>query len=537
MFKALMRVQLASVMASLMRSSKGNEKRSGGSAALIAVLFVFVAAILVFAFGAMFYAIAEPMHTMALDWFYFAMAALTAFALCFIGSVFTAQQQLFSARDNELLLAMPIKPKFILSSRMVMLLAINYALELLVMLPAAVIWGVKVGYSAAGVAALVLGILLLPMLVLTFTCIIAWVLAAVSSRMRNKTIVTMVLYLAFLAAYFYVYMNFNNILTGLIANSAQLAGGVAVVYPVYAFGQAIAGGDLPVVLVGGTLLHLAGFAACCAVPFAIVCAILSRSFLSVTMHRPTAKKIVYREQKLAVSSASGALLKKELRHFGANGMYILNASLGSILTIAAAVALIIYRDTLITVLGALPEGWTAALMTIALCFLCATDVISAPSISLEGKTLWLLKSLPVTPRTILMSKVNLHLTIALPPTLIASVCCIIALPMSAADAAAVVIVPALMTFISLYGVVINLRFPKFDYINETAVIKNSMSVMITMFASWAVLAAPVILYVIALDGVLTVTVYMYICAALLAAACAAMYIYLGRSGAARFAAL
>ena len=35
MFKALIRVQLASVMASLMRSSKGNEKRSGGSVNLI----------------------------------------------------------------------------------------------------------------------------------------------------------------------------------------------------------------------------------------------------------------------------------------------------------------------------------------------------------------------------------------------------------------------------------------------------------------------------------------------------------------------
>ena len=529
MFKALMKVQLASVIASLMRSSKGNEKRSAASGALIAVLFVFVAGVLVFAFGAMFYALAAPMHSVGLDWFYFAMAALTAFALCFIGSVFTAQQQLFSARDNELLLAMPIKPKFILGSRMVMLLAINYALELLVMLPAAVIWGVKVGYSAAGVAALVLGILLLPLLVLTFTCIIAWVLAAVSSRMRNKTIVTMVLYLAFLAAYFYVYMNFNNILTELITNSAQLAGGVAVVYPVYAFGQAIAAGNL---------LHMAGFAACCAVPFAVVYAVLSRGFLSVTMRRPVAKKLVYREQKLAVSSASAALLKKELRHFGANGMYILNASLGSILTIAAAVALIIYRDTLVAVLGELPQGWTAAFMTIALCFLCATDVISAPSISLEGKTLWLLKSLPVKPRTILMSKVNLHLVIALPPTLIASVCCIIALPMGAADAAAVVLVPALMTlFGALLGVVTNLRFPKFDYINETAVIKNSMSVMITMFASWGVLAAPVILYVAALDGVIGLTAYLYICAALLAAACAAMYVHLGRGGARRFESL
>ena len=35
MFKALMRVQIASVIASLMRSSKGNEKRSAASMALM----------------------------------------------------------------------------------------------------------------------------------------------------------------------------------------------------------------------------------------------------------------------------------------------------------------------------------------------------------------------------------------------------------------------------------------------------------------------------------------------------------------------
>ena len=529
MFKALLRVQLSSVIASLTRSSKGHEKRSAASTALIAVLFVFVVGVLVFACGAMFLVLAEPLDAIGLGWFYFALAALAAFALCFIGSVFTAQQQLFNARDNELLLAMPIPPRLILGSRMVMLLAIDYALELIVMLPAAVIWGVEVGYSGAGIASAVLGILLLPLLVLTFTCIIAWILAAVSSRMRNKTIVTMVLYLAFLAAYFYVYMNFNNILTSLIANSAALAQGFSAVYPVYAFGQSV---------VDGSLAHLAGFAACCIVPFAIVYAILSRGFLAVTTRRPTAKKAVYRERTLSVSSASSAMLKKELRHFAANGMYILNASLGSILTIAAAVALIIYRDTLMVFTELLPGGLTASFLIIALCFLCATDVISAPSISLEGKTLWLLKSLPVRPKAILMSKVNLHLVIALPPTLIASVVCVIALPMGAAEAAAVVLVPALMClFGALLGVVTNLRFPKFDYINETAVIKNSMSVMITMFASWAVLAAPIILYVVALDGVIDVTAYLYICAAILAIACAAMYAYLCRGGEKRFAAL
>ena len=419
MFKALMRVQLASVIASLMRSSKGNEKRSAASVALIALLFVFVIGVLAFAVGITFYVLAVPLNGAGLAWFYFAMAALTAFALCFIGSVFTAQQQLFSARDNELLLAMPVPPAQHTRLAHGDAAAHHYALELIVLLPAYIVWGVQIGFSAAGVIAAAAGALLLPLLVMCFTCLFAWILAAISARMRNKTVVTLVLSLLFLAAYFYVYMNLNDLLTAIVENSAAIAGAMSAVYPAYAFGQAIAEGDL---------IQLAGFAACCVVPFAIVYAILSRGFLAVTTRRPSAKKLVYRERALRVGSVRGALLRRELARFGANGMYILNAAMGSILTVAAAVALVIYRGTLIALLEPLPAGWTAALMAVALCFLCATDVISAPSISLEGKTLWLLKSLPVEARAILMSKVELHLVIALPPTLIASACCVIALP-------------------------------------------------------------------------------------------------------------
>ena len=58
MFKALLRVQLSSVIASLMRSSKGDKKRSVAGGAMIAVLFVFVALVLLFACGAMFHVLA-----------------------------------------------------------------------------------------------------------------------------------------------------------------------------------------------------------------------------------------------------------------------------------------------------------------------------------------------------------------------------------------------------------------------------------------------------------------------------------------------
>ena len=524
MLRILIKAQLQSVLASLTRTSKGKRLSVAGAVLLMA----FLAVIFLSFFGFTFYALALALPGMGLGWFYFALAAIMAFALGFIGSVFTAQQQLFAARDNELLLAMPIRPRDILGARMAVLLLLDYAFTLVVLLPAGVVWLMVVGGTAGGVFGFVLSALLLPLLIMCFTCLFAWLLALISSRMRNKTVVTLVLYLAFLAAYFYFYMNLQQLLTELIANSEQIAGAFVAVYPLYAFGQASL----------GSWLHIAGFAACCVIPFALVYAILSRGFLAVTTRRPSVKKLVYRERALKTSGVGAALLRKELGRFAANGMYILNAAMGSVLTIAAAVALIIYRDEAMQLLSVLPEGMGEGAVILALCFLNATDVISAPSISLESKTLWLLKSLPVPAWRILMAKVYLHLVIALPPTLIASACCCIALPFPPAGAAMVVLIPALTcVFGALLGVAVNLRYPKFDYINETAVIKNSMSVTVTLFGSWALLAAAALLYGLALHRVMGMTAYLYICAALLAALCAALYLSLRRSGARRFAEL
>ena len=524
MLRILIKAQLQSVLASLTRTSKGKRLSVAGAVLLMA----FLAVIFLSFFGFTFYALALALPGMGLGWFYFALAAIMAFALGFIGSVFTAQQQLFAARDNELLLAMPIRPRDILGARMAVLLLLDYALTLIVLLPAGAVWLMVVGGTAGGVFGFVLSALLLPLIIMCFTCLFAWLLALISSRMRNKTVVTLVLYLAFLAAYFYFYMNLQQLLTELIANSERIAGALVAVYPLYAFGQASL----------GSWLHIAGFAACCVIPFALVYAILSRGFLAVTTRRPSVKKLVYRERALKTSGVGAALLRKELGRFAANGMYILNAAMGSVLTVAAAVALIIYRDEAMQLLSVLPEGMGEGAVILALCFLNATDVISAPSISLESKTLWLLKSLPVPAWRILMAKVYLHLVIALPPTLIASACCCIALPFPPAGAAMVVLIPALTcVFGALLGVAVNLRYPKFDYINETAVIKNSMSVTVTLFGSWALLAAAALLYGLALHRVMGMTAYLYICAALLAALCAALYVSLRRSGARRFAEL
>ena len=523
MFKALLRVQFSSLWATLTRNTTGKKKKSTGKAVLVAILFIYILGCFFVMFGGMFYALAEPLSMLGLGWFYFALAGIIAAALCFIGSVFMAQQQLFNAKDNELLLSMPIPPSYILGSRMAALLLVNYAFELVVFIPVGVVWCMKLSVTAMGAVCFVLVCLLLPFLILSFTCLFAWLLALISSRLRFKTVITLVLSLAFLGLYMYAVMNMQNYLLALLESSAQLAGSVeAYAYPAYALGVAIAGGDL---------VSLLGFAACCILPFAIVCALLSRFFTSVTTKRASVR-IKYRRTELKAAGAMSALLKKELRRFASNSMIILNSALGSIFLVIMGVAALIYRDRLLEVLGFMPGGsdTLAGVAVLALAFMGAMDYISSATISLEGKCLWIPKTIPVPVRTILMSKVLLNLVISLPATLIASACVAIALPMTALERLYVVLIPCIVSvFISLYGVVINLRFPKFDYINEVNVVKNSLSVCVCLFSSWGILAAPTLLYVFVLNGVVSMTAFLGICTALLLIACLLLYLKLCRS--------
>ena len=523
MFKALLRVQFSSLWATLTRNTTGKRKKSTGKAVLVAILFIYILGCFFVMFGGMFYALAEPLSMLGLGWFYFALAGIIAAALCFIGSVFMAQQQLFNAKDNELLLSMPIPPSYILGSRMAALLLVNYAFELVVFIPVGVVWCMKLSVTAMGAVCFVLVCLLLPFLILSFTCLFAWLLALISSRLRFKTVITLVLSLAFLGLYMYAVMNMQNYLLALLESSAQLAGSVeAYAYPAYALGVAIAGGDL---------VSLLGFAACCILPFAIVCALLSRFFTSVTTKRASVR-IKYRRTELKAAGAMSALLKKELRRFASNSMIILNSALGSIFLVIMGVAALIYRDRLLEVLGFMPGGsdTLAGVAVLALAFMGAMDYISSATISLEGKCLWIPKTIPVPVRTILMSKVLLNLVISLPATLIASACVAIALPMTALERLYVVLIPCIVSvFISLYGVVINLRFPKFDYINEVNVVKNSLSVCVCLFSSWGILAAPTLLYVFVLNGVVSMTAFLGICTALLLIACLLLYLKLCRS--------
>ena len=117
MLKALLKVRLSAFGAMFTGTGKNKGKSSTGKK----IVFVFLMLYVGVAFGSMLFGLLNsiaPAFTYAnLEWLYFTFYALISFGLMAVGSVFTAKAQLFEARDNDLMLSLPITPRMILFSR------------------------------------------------------------------------------------------------------------------------------------------------------------------------------------------------------------------------------------------------------------------------------------------------------------------------------------------------------------------------------------------------------------------------------------
>ena len=404
--KALLRVRLLGLKASLTGANRTSKKRSKASILGFSILMIYCFGYFAFMMYMIFSQLAGPFSALGYGAIYFALAAIMSFCLMFIGSVFTSKTQLYEATDNDLLLSMPVRPGDVLLSRLLTLLLMDLGFGLIVSGPAIYAWAEAAGFRAAWFipCLIVLG-LLLPLLALLVAAFFGWLLHLASARVRNQSLLTIGLSLAFLAVYFVAISRMNIWISELAKDPSPLAGALGSVSPLVWLGRACADGDLPAL--GGLLLGTAALAL-------LGWIVLERSFLRTATDKRGAAKVKYVEKRVDAVSPDRALLRRELKHLASSPAYIMNSALGAILTPVAAVFLILKRESVLPLLAIPGLGdYLPMMMLLGLCFLSSMCTLTAPSVSLEGKSLWLLKSLPVTPRQALNAKLRLHLLIGL----------------------------------------------------------------------------------------------------------------------------
>ena len=504
MLKTLMKIKLQGLLYGQVKSSKG-KTASKGKIILMALLFGYVGVVFCGMFAALFYSLVEPLHAMQLEWLYFALMSLIVIIFCFIGSVFITEHEMYEAKDNELLMSMPIKNQDILLSRICIILFLNYVYELLIMGPALVIYILNRGMNIGQILCFLIVFLTLPLFVLAVTCAIAWVVAHIMHRIRKKNMLILIVWIAFFGLYMYGITYIEQYIGLLIQNGKTIAQAIETsLFPIYHLSIAIENTDFI------SLLIYLIFAI---IPFIVVVSLLSKNFIKMATTKAKSKKIEYKEKPMKQQSVIMTLLMRELRHFTSNAMVMLNGAMGIVLTVIATIALILYAPDLKAMLNMIPgiEEWITPILCIMGIGVGSLNIITASSISLEGNRLWILKTLPVEEKDILNVKLLMHLIMCIPANLFYSIVASILFKVNLLDALMVILVPNLFTFfIALLGLLLNLWKPKFDWVNETVCVKQSMPVMITMFVSMGLVFVLGFLYVGLLSDMISITTYMYL---------------------------
>ena len=530
MLKTLMRIQLRQLLTNF-SSRSGVKKSKKGVAILYALLLVYAFAAVGIMMGMMFSELYTPLKAADLMWYYFAMAGILSFAISFITSVFTASSLLYQAKDNGLLLSMPIPPWMILTSRVAVLWAGNLLTSLMVFTPAQVVVWMREAPTAATVLRFILGFITLPFLATALACLFGYLVSIASARMRHKNIARLLFSVAFLAVYFAVYFRINEYIQSLIARSGQIASAIQKgAFPAYHFGLAMMGEPASILW----------WLLCSLLPFALAIWFLSRGFIRLcTQSERAGGKAFQKDKEQRAHTVPQALLGRELRRLASSSNYMLNSSLGAMMAIGLPIFLWVKLDAVHTIASLAAEGeavggMAAAIFALAICFSCGMILVSAPSVSLEGKSYWIVRSMPVRSRDVLMAKARAHLLIALPGGWIGSGLACAATRPDPLMALSLFLLPTALNFLIAYaGVAINLRHPRLDWTNEAMVVKQGVSVLLSMLLGFGVNITMILGYVLLFKDA-DMALYMLVWSLVIACLAYAYRRYLNGSGARRF---
>ncbi len=491
--------------------------------------FLVLYAVLIVGFiGGLFFttasALCPRLTELGLGWLYFTIMALLGLVLGVFGSVFSTYSILYLAKDNDQLLSLPIPVRHILVSRLLMVYLMGLLFSAAATVPAVIVYAMNCGMTAAALIGGLLYVLLVSLVVLLLSCVLGWVVAKLSLKLKNKSMVTVLISLAFIGLYYFGYFKAMDLIRDLIANVAVYGPTIREkAYGVYLFGS-----------VGlGDPIAIAVCTAAVAAFFGLMWYLLGRSFLAVATATGAGEKVKYTARREKQRSAAAALLKKEFGRLTSSANYMLNCAMSTLLIPILAVLILIKGPVLVETLNAVFGGTGGAvtvLFVTALCTASAMNDTAAAAVSLEGRNVWIAQSLPVEAWQVLRAKLRVQMILTMPALLLASVCAAIVLKAPAGETLALLVLPQVFAlFFALLALTLDLTHANLHWTSELAPIKQSMPVFVALFGSfgYAILLAAIYLLLTPSCGA---ELYLLGFAAVTGAASLILYLWLRHKG-------
>ena len=489
MLKLLVKKQLFEIFRSYFYDAKKNKARTKGATIGYIVMFVLLMVCLLGTmFGVLSNTMCGPLAEMGMDWLYFVIMGMMAVFLGAFGSVFNTYSGLYLAKDNDLLLSMPIPVRVIMTSRLLSVYLMGLMYSGIVILPAILVYWFTVPVTAGRILGGVVLLIVISLFVLTLSCALGWVVAKISLKLKRKSFITVIVSLVFFGLYYFVCFRSQAMITDLLLNAEDVGNRIKGIYPLYLFGRVGCGDGVAMLIVSAVVIAL----------LALVWYLIARSFLHIATASGNTAKTVYHEKAVKPVSADAALLRKELGRFTASPLYMLNCGLGTVFLVVLAVLALIKGREVFLMMNALfagGEGFVTVLAALCLCLLAGSNDISTPSVSLEGKSLWIAQSLPIDPWQALRAKLRMHLLITELPLVACAVCVAAVSGAALPEIVMMLVTPMVYVVLSAtFGLFMGLKRPNLNWTSEVAPIKQGLAVFLSMFVGWLVAVALGFLY-------------------------------------------
>ena len=506
MIKILVKKEFLEMWRSLFVNTKTGEKTKKSKTALLIALYIALGLFLLGIFYFLSYQLGTAFIRAGLGWFYFTFISMLAVAFGIFGDVFNTHAMLYASKDNDLLFSLPIKSGDILFSRMLVVLLTGTGYMSLVYIPAIVAyWVASPSFSIVTLLLQIVMMAALALIVMTLTCALGWVIAKLMTKMKSKNVAKIIASLLFLGIYYFVSARASEYIKAIIENADAVSSSIKKVYFLYALGQGCTGSFHDALIVVGVSATLTG----------LCFYLLSRSFIRLSTENGKSEKKAYSSSQIKVLSPLKALVKREERRFITSTVYALNTGLGLVVMLAGAVALFFFRSRISAFTTEIEEAGAGFLRpygaATVLLLIISMNGISAPSVSLEGKNIWIVQSLPVEPFDVLKSKIIFCFV----PSAAASV--ILLLSAVATTVISIKDLPLVLLFALVYsllmsetGLMLNLLHPSLHWTNEASCVKNGFATYISLFGGWAVAALFAFIYFKFLFGVMNIFLYLLI---------------------------
>lgn len=451
--------------------SKKNSKNK-----LFLPLFLFI--IVGISIGGYAELIAKPLHEVHMTYVLLTLVLFIVSVLTFMQGIYKSQGILFESKDNDMLLSLPFKKSTILFLRIFKLISFQYIYNLMFLMPCYIIYIYHEGLSLSFLLLSILEILLVPIIPTIVSSILGYIVMMISSRFKSKKIIqTLISIVIFLGVYYFSF-NLDSFVSDIASKATSINDMLSkIYYPIGSYVSLINKFDI-LTFIKMILVSL--------IPFIIFIVLGSKYYFSIIFKSSETSvksngKVIYKSRKKIFS-----LCNKELKRYFSSPVYMFNTSFGLILLAIISVLLCVKgKDILSSVFSQYGIRGSMSInlvFVVVILFSLFFTSITSSSISLEGKTINITKSLPILTNTIFNSKLLMAIVIEIPFVIISLIVISIRFRLSFVYFILVLLFSILiMLFNGMVGLLVNLKYPKLNYSNDTEVIKQSMSSMISVF--------------------------------------------------------